>query len=82
MSDAKKVAERAIELARRYLEADSRELAQLAGGNMDVLREAARVVQQHQSHPEGTSVLSPEHLAFTLITAAYDILRREHRPDE
>ena len=75
--DAKKVADRAIELAKAYLDTNSKELARLSTGSMDVLREAARLVHDRQSHTERSAALSAEHLAFTAITAAYDSLRRE-----
>lgn len=48
---------------------------------MHVLREAARLVQGRQSHTERNPVFSTEHLAFTLITATYDSLRRQRNPE-
>lgn len=80
-ADVKKVADRAMQLANAYLDANSKELARLSGGSMDVLRDAARLVQGQQSHTERGPASSAEHLAFTLITAAYDSLRRERNPE-
>jgi Flp pilus assembly protein TadB len=79
--DVQKVADRAMQLANAYLDANSKELARLSGGSMEVLRDAARLVQDRQSHTERGSAMSAEHLAFTLITAAYDSLRRERNPE-
>ena len=79
--DAEKVADRAIELAKAFLDTNSKELAQLSGGSMDVLRDAARTVHDRQSHVQHSAALSAEHLAFTAITAAYESLRQQHNPE-
>ncbi|HET7339573.1 MAG TPA: hypothetical protein VFK22_08495 [Candidatus Dormibacteraeota bacterium] len=79
--DVENIADRAMELASAFLDANSKELARLSGGSMDVLRDAARVVQDRQAHTERSAAMSAEHLAFTLITAAYDSLRRERNPE-
>lgn len=74
MADAGAIANQALELAARYLDQDSQELVKMAGGDMDLLHDAAKIVQAHaQSHQRAS--LSSEHLAFTLITAAYESLR-------
>jgi hypothetical protein len=75
MADPDAIAHRAMELASKFLETDSRELAEMADGKPEVLRLAARILRE-QPQTETRASLGPEHLAFTLITAAYDGLQR------
>jgi hypothetical protein len=80
MADPDAIADRAMELASKFLETDSREIADMADGKPEVLRLAARILGE-QPHTETRASLGPEHLAFTLITAAYDELLQRRRPD-
>jgi hypothetical protein len=74
MADAEAIARRALEFAGTYLDANRRAIVEMAEGDLDRLHQAAKIVQaQAQSHQKTS--LSREHLAFTLITAAYESLR-------
>lgn len=70
MADAAAIARRAIELATSHLEADIKEIADLAQGDLRVLPEAAEIVH-NQAKPNDKA----SHLAFILITTTYDSLR-------
>ena len=76
MSTAADIARRAIEIASSYIEIESKKLADMAGGDTKLLREAARIVQQHPQGPAGAG-LSAEHLAFNLITSAHELIREK-----
>ena len=67
-----------MEMASSFLETDSKKLAEMAGGDPDALREAARILRE-QPQTQDRASLSPEHLAFTLITAAYEELRGQRQ---
>lgn len=77
--DPTAIARRAVELATDFLEGDGQELAEMAGGDMPVLLDAARIVRQ-LADTQAKAALGVEHLAFNLITAAYDSLREKRGP--
>lgn len=79
MSDPKQIARRAVELATEFLEGESQELAGMASDDMQVLLEAARIVRQ-KADSQPKAALGVEHLAFNLITAAYDSLKERQGP--
>ncbi|HEY7294228.1 MAG TPA: hypothetical protein VH916_04260 [Dehalococcoidia bacterium] len=76
MATAQELADQALTLARRCLEAHRAELARLAEGDAELLRQAAewvRLAHPHRRETERTT----EHLAFALLTAAYaEIIQR------
>ena len=74
MADAAEIARRAMQLATASLETGSHDLAEMAGSDLDALRDAARLVQE-RPQASGSPGLSAEHLAFNLITAAHELLR-------
>jgi hypothetical protein len=80
MADPTAIAERALQLANDFLEGESRTIAGMAQGDMPVLLDAARIVRQ-QAETQAKAALGVEHLAFNLITAAYDALREEANPE-
>jgi hypothetical protein len=75
--DAADIARRAVEIASSYIENESKRLADMAGGDTTLLRDAARIVQE-QPPAANSGGLSAEHLAFNLITAAHELVR--HKP--
>jgi hypothetical protein len=76
MADADAIARQALEFASDYLHENQAKIIEMSGGDLELLHQAARIVQSRgQSHTKAS--LSPEHLAFTLITAAYESLREE-----
>lgn len=75
MRDPEAVAREALELAAEYFDVNSKKFADEARGNPVTLRDAARIVKERT--PEHRTSHSPEHLAFTLITVAYERLRDE-----
>jgi hypothetical protein len=76
MTSASKIADRALELAGEFLEGSRGEIAALAAGDTNLLYEAAQLVRGRAAAGPHT-VNSPEHLAFSLITAAHELLRQE-----
>ncbi len=76
MATASEIADRALELAAGFLDGSSSEIADLAGDDGKVLYDAAQIVRgRAEGGPH--SAHSAEHLAFSLITAAHEQLRRE-----
>jgi hypothetical protein len=73
MPEPDAIAQRAMELATTFLEEDGAKLAGMADGDPGALREAARILRE-QPQQQAKASISPEHLAFTLITAAYQRL--------
>ncbi len=80
MRDPEAIAEEAPDLAAEYFDVNSKKLADEARGNPEALRDAARIVKERT--PERRTWLSAEHLAFALITIAYDLLRQEGQTAE
>lgn len=76
MADPDAIASRAAEMAGALLKSGSQEIAEMAGGDMGILREAARILQK-RAETQTKPALGVEHIAFGLITAAYDSLRDE-----
>lgn len=77
MATPAQIADRALELAGGFLSASRDEIASMAGDDGHVLYEASQVVRERaDSEIGGHSAHSAEHLAFSLITAAHDLLRR------
>lgn len=74
MASASEIADRALELAAAFLDGSREEIAALAGEDTDVLYEAAQLVRTRATVGPHTAH-SPEHLAFSLITAAHELLR-------
>jgi hypothetical protein len=77
MADAAKIAERALNVAAAFLKDARREIVDLADGDLEALFQASQIVRDTASGGRA-SEHSGEHLAFSLITAAY----QELRPDE
>ena len=79
MASASDIADRALELAARFLEESRDDLAGMSGGDHDVLFRAAQLVRERAD--KGRHVVhSAEHLAFSLITAAHEQLRHAANP--
>jgi len=69
------IAREALDLATRHLDAGKKKLAQMAGGDRDALRDAARIIKEET--PERQTWLSTEHFAYVLVAAAYESLRED-----
>lgn len=76
MSSAKDIADRALEMADRFIEESRSELVGMAGGDYNVLFQASQLVRERSA---GGSALehSAEHLAFSLIASAHEELRQQ-----
>ena len=74
MATAEELAERALQLAERFLSGSVDEIEALAGTDPQVLYDASQVVR---SRAEGGphAAHSAEHLAFSLLTAAHERIR-------
>lgn len=77
MANAQELAADALAVARAFLEEQQDRLLERTEGNLDLLVEAARIVRDDAG---GGSSLehSGEHLAFALLTAAFDAGRKKH----
>jgi hypothetical protein len=73
MAKADVIAARALELAYSRLEQETAEILEMAEGDPDVLYRAADVLQTR------SPLRAPEHIAFSLVTAAFDTLRPKAR---
>ena len=80
MADPDSIALRATELASTTLRSGSHEIAEMAGHDMALLREAARILQR-RAETQPRPALGVEHIALSLITTAYDCLRNEPKAD-
>jgi hypothetical protein len=69
------IAREAVDLATRHLVMGKKKLAQMADGDRDALREAARIIKDET--PPRQTWLSTEHFAYVLIAAAYESLRED-----
>jgi hypothetical protein len=76
VSSADEVAERALHLADQFIDASARDLLEMAGGDAEVLFRASQIVRRHST---GGPALqhSAEHLAFSLLAAAHEVVRQE-----
>ena len=81
MSTAREIADQSMKLANEFTDSTRDRLLEMADGNMELLREAADMVRESSG---GGSALghSTEHLAFSLITAAYKVLMDENKMPE
>jgi hypothetical protein len=69
------IAREAFDLAFRHLDTGKKRLVQMAGGDQDALRDAARIIKEET--PERQTWLSTEHFAYILVAAAYESLRED-----
>ncbi|HYY45895.1 MAG TPA: hypothetical protein VE951_02445 [Candidatus Angelobacter sp.] len=78
MSTAREIADQSMRLAADFTNSARDRLLEMADRDTDLLREAADVVRR--SATEGPSLShSAEHLAFSLITAAHNVLVEENQ---
>ncbi|HVH64393.1 MAG TPA: hypothetical protein VM674_00025 [Candidatus Acidoferrum sp.] len=70
---AHEIADWSMELAGKFLEQTKDEVLAMADGNAEVLREAAEIVRARATGGPALSH-SAEHLAFSLITAAHNVI--------
>ncbi len=78
MATAQELTDRALQLARAFLEAHSGELTQLADGDTEALSRATRLV--HSARLDAAELQrGTEHIAFTLLSAAYVETTRRYR---
>lgn len=73
MSTAREIADRSMELAAEFLDRTRDDVLAMAGGKAERLREAAEIVRSRATGGPALSH-SAEHLAFSLITAAHNVL--------
>lgn len=69
MSTAEEIADRSLHLADGFLESARKEIGGMAGGDFEMLKEAADLVRARATKGSALSH-SAEHLAFSVITAA------------
>ncbi|HEY6115051.1 MAG TPA: hypothetical protein VI172_03750 [Candidatus Dormibacteraeota bacterium] len=74
-ADPDAIAREALDLAARHIVTGRRKLAQMAAGDRDALRHAARIIKEET--PERQTWLSTEHFAYVLVAAAYESLRED-----
>ena len=78
MTSARELADTAMELAREFLEHTHEPLLEMAQGDVSALHEAAQLVRTTRPNsPELTR--SVEHMAFALLTQAFEETVREKR---
>jgi hypothetical protein len=75
MSSAAEIADRAMALAEGFLAGSRDEIVRMAAGERNVLYEASQLVRKRAAGEP--SVPGVEHLAFSLITAAHEIVRKQ-----
>ena len=73
MQTAREIADRSMELANTFLDQTRDEVLAMADGNVHVLREAAEIVRARATGGPALAH-SAEHLAFSLITAAHNVI--------
>jgi hypothetical protein len=69
MSDPSKIAQEAMRLATSFLDEATSAVLDQAEGDLQALFDASQIVKDHAKGPASSH--SAEHLAFSLITAAY-----------
>jgi hypothetical protein len=69
MSTPQEIADRSMQLAGNFLDSARKEIEEMAGGDFQMLREAADLVRANATKGAAISH-SAEHLAFSVITAA------------
>lgn len=74
MATADELAADALEVANKFLAEQRQRLVEQAAGDLGLLAVAARIVQEEVPN-RSPSVHGGEHLAFTLLTAAYEAIR-------
>jgi hypothetical protein len=75
MASATEIADRAMALAEAFLAGSRDEIARMAaGGDGSLLYDASQLVRKRAAGAD--AVPGAEHLAFSLITAAHETLRK------
>lgn len=77
MATAEELAADALAIANEFLAGQQRRFMERAGGDLNVLVEAARIVQKEAAHGSPLEH-SGEHLAFSLLTVAFEAGRKSH----
>ena len=69
MSTPQEIADRSLQLAGNFLDTARKEIEEMSGGDVQMLKEAADLVRANAAEGPALSH-SAEHLAFSVITAA------------